>query len=166
MPSEKILKEKEAVVAAIAEDLKASLTVVFMDYRGITVEEDTALRADLRKAGVEYKVTKNSLTEKAIEKLGIEGVADFLKGPTAIAYCKDEYTAGPKVLVDHAKKIEKLSVKGGIMDGAAIDVATVEKLAKIPSKEVLIGQVAGSLQSIICSLAIGLEEVRKQKESA
>lgn len=166
MPSEKILKEKELLVAAIAEDLKASLTVVFMDYRGITVEQDTELRTELRKAGVEYKVTKNSLTEKAIEKLGIEGVDDYLKGPTAIAYCKDEYTAGPKVLVDFAKKIEQLSVKGGIMDGAAIDVATVEKLAKIPSKEVLIGQVAGSLQSIITKLAIGLEEVRKQKESA
>ncbi len=166
MPSEKILKEKEALVAAIAEDLKASLTVVFMDYRGITVEEDTELRTELRKAGVEYKVTKNSLTEKAIEKLGIEGVNDYLKGPTAIAYCKDEYTAGPKVLVDFAKKFEKLSVKGGIMDGESIDVATVEKLAKIPSKEVLIGQVAGSLQSIITKLAIGLEEVRKQKESA
>lgn len=166
MPSEKILKEKEALVSAIAEDLKASLTVVFMDYRGITVEQDTELRSELRKAGVEYKVTKNSLTEKAIEKLGIEGVDDYLKGPTAIAYCKDEYTTGPKVLVDFAKKIEQLSVKGGIMDGAAIDVATVEKLAKIPSKEVLIGQVAGSLQSIITKLAIGLEEVRKQKESA
>ncbi|MBE7057257.1 MAG: 50S ribosomal protein L10 [Ruminococcaceae bacterium] len=166
MPSAKILKEKEALVAAIAEDLKASLTVVFVDYRGITVEQDTELRTELRKAGVEYKVTKNSLTEKAIEQLGIEGVADYLKGPTAIAYCKDEYTKGPKVLADFAKKLDNLSIKGGIMDGAAIDVAAVEKLAKIPSKEVLIGQVAGSLQCIITKLAIGLDEVRKQKESA
>jgi large subunit ribosomal protein L10 len=166
MPSEKVLKEKEALVAAIAEDIKNSLTVVFMDYRGITVEQDTELRSALRKAGVEYKVTKNSLTEKAIAQLGIEGVADYLKGPTAIAYCKEEYTAGPKILVDNAKKLENLTVKGGIMDGAAIDVATVEKLAKIPSKEVLIAQVLGSLQGTIRALAVGLNAVREQKESA
>ncbi len=166
MPSEKILKEKEALVAAIAEDIKSSLTVVFMDYRGITVEQDTELRSALRKAGIEYKVTKNSLTEKAIEQLGIEGVSDYLKGPTAIAYCKEEYTAGPKILVDNAKKLENLTVKGGIMDGAAIDVATVEKLAKIPSREVLIAQILGSLQGTIRALAVGLNAVREQKESA
>lgn len=166
MPSDKILKQKEALVADIADEIKGSLTVVFMDYRGITVEEDTDLRNALRKAGIDYKVTKNSLTEKAIEQLGIEGVSDYLKGPTAIAYCKEEYTVGPKILVEKAKKLENLTVKGGIMDGTAINVATVEKLAKIPSKEVLLGQVVGSLQGIISALAIGLNAVREQKESA
>lgn len=166
MPSKKILKVKEAEVAAIADQLKESVAVVFMDYRGITVEQDTQLRTELRKAGVDYKVTKNTLTTKAVEKLGIEGLEDYLKGPTAIAYCKDDYTAGPKILSKYAKQIENLTVKGGIMDGGAIDAAGVDKLAKIPSKEVLYGQIAGSLQCIITKLAIGLDEVRKQKESA
>ena len=166
MPSKKILKEKEAVVATIVEQLKESAAVVFMDYRGITVDQDTELRNELRKAGVSYKVTKNTLTTKAVEQLGIKGVEDYLKGPTAIAYCKEDYTEGPKILSKYAKKIENLTVKGGIMDGEAIDAAAVDKLAKIPSKEVLIGQVAGSLQCIITKLAIGLVEVRKQKESA
>lgn len=166
MPSDKILKEKEAVVASISEEIKSSLTVVFVDYRGITVEEDTELRSQLRKAGVDYKVTKNSLTTKAVQKLGIEGVEDYLKGPTAIAYCKDEYTVGPKILANAAKKLENLTIKGGIMDGAAIDVATIEKLAKIPSKEVLIAQILGGLQGTIRGLAVALDAVREQKESA
>lgn len=166
MPSSKILKEKEAVVASISEELKSSLTVVFVDYRGITVEEDTELRSQLRKAGIDYKVTKNSLTTKAVQQLGIEGVEDYLKGPTAIAYCKDEYTVGPKILADAAKKLEHLNIKGGIMDGAAIDVAAVERLAKIPSKEVLIAQILGGLQGTIRGLAVALDAVREQKESA
>ena len=166
MPSNKVLKEKEAVVAEIVNQLKESVTVVFMDYRGITVDQDTELRNELRKAGVTYKVTKNTLTEKAAAQLGIEGLEDYLKGPTAIAYCGKEYAEGPKILTKYAKKIENLTVKGGIMDGAAIDAATVDKLAKIPSKEVLYGQIAGSLQCIITKLAIGLDEVRKQRESA
>lgn len=166
MPSKKVLEEKEAVVSSIVEKLQGSCTVVFMDYRGITVEEDTELRSELRKAGVEYKVTKNSLTEKALEQLGITGAEEYVKGPTAIAYCKDEYTVGPKILVAGAKKFEKLEVKGGLMDGAAIDKATIEKLAKIPSKDVLYGQIAGNLQAIIAKLAIGLNAVREQKETA
>ena len=93
-------------------------------------------------------------------------IRDSLKGPTAIAYCKDEYTVGPKILANAAKKLENLTIKGGIMDGAAIDVATIEKLAKIPSKEVLIAQILGGLQGTIRGLAVALDAVREQKESA
>ena len=165
MPSEKVLEAKKAQVVELVEVLNGATTGVLVDYRGLTVEEDTKLRNDLRAAGVKYFVVKNTLLRLAANQTGLEELDSILHGPTALAVSEDA-VAPAKVLADFAKKLENLSIKGGIMDGAAIDVAAVEKLAKIPSKEVLIGQVAGSLQCIITKLAIGLDEVRKQKESA
>ena len=166
MPSAKILEQKKQLVADLAEKMKAAKSGVIVDYCGITVEKDTALRAELRKAGVDYTVIKNTYIKKAADIAGISGFEPYLEGMTAFALSTEDPLAPAKVLCKFAESNETFKVKVGMMDGAVIEASEVEALAKIPSKEVLIGQVAGSLQSIITKLAIGLEEVRKQKESA
>lgn len=164
MPSEKILKEKEAVVASIAEDIKNAATVVFVDARGLTVDKDTELRAALRKADVSYKVRKNTLTSKAVAQLGLEGVDEFLKGPTAIAACPT-LTDAAKIINDFAKENKAIEIKGGIMEGKAISAETVKELASLPSKEVLIARLLGSLNGPITGLTIALNEYAKKLEA-
>lgn len=165
MPSEKILKEKEAVVVSIAEDIKSATTVVFVDARGLTVDKDTELRAALRKAGISYKVRKNTLTAKAVEQLGLEGVEEFLKGPTAIAACPT-LTDAAKIINDFAKENKAVEIKGGIMEGKAIDVETVKSLATLPSKEVLIARALGSLNGPITGLVIALNAIAEKQQEA
>lgn len=164
MPSQKILKEKEAVVASIAEDIKNAASVVFVDARGLTVDKDTELRASLRKAGVSYKVRKNTLTTKAAAQLGLEGVDEFLKGPTAIAACPT-LTDAAKIINDFAKENKAVEIKGGIMEGKAISAETVKELANIPSKEVLIARLLGSMNGPITGLTIALNEIAKKQEA-
>lgn len=164
MPSEKILKEKEAVVASIAEDLKNAVTVVFVDGRGLTVEKDTQLRAELRKCGVSYKVRKNTLTLKAVNQLGLEGVEDYLKGPTTIAACPS-LTDAARIINNFAKENKAVEIKGGILEGKAIDVDTVKELAALPSKETLVARVLGGLNAPITSLVIALNAVAEKKEA-
>ena len=164
MPSNKILKEKEAVVASIVEDIKNATTVIFVDARGLTVEKDTELRAALRKADVSYKVRKNTLTTKAVAQLGLEGVEEFLKGPTAVAACPT-LTDAAKIINDFAKENKAVEIKGGIMEGKAISADTVKELASLPSKEVLIARLLGSLNGPITGLTIALNEYAKKLEA-
>lgn len=164
MPSEKILKEKEAIVASIAEDIKNAASVVFVDARGLTVDKDTELRAGLRKAGVSYKVRKNMLTLKAVKDLGLEGLEDFLKGPTAIAACPT-LTDAAKIINDFSKENKALEIKGGIMEGKAINADTVKELAALPSKEMLIARALGGLNAPITSLVIALNAIAEKQEA-
>ncbi len=164
MPSEKILKEKQAVVASIAEDIKNAATVVFVDARGLTVEKDTELRAGLRKAGIRYQVRKNTLTLKAVKELGLEGLDDFLKGPTAIAACPN-LTDAAKIINNFSKENKAVEIKGGIMEGKAIDANTVKELAALPSKEVLIARALGGLNAPITSLVIALNAIAEKQEA-
>ena len=164
MPSEKILKEKEAVVASIAEDLKSATTVVFVDAIGLTVDKDTELRAELRKAGVSYKVRKNTLTTIAVKQLGLEGVDEFLKGPTAIAACPT-LTDAAKIINNFSKENKAIEIKGGIMEGKAISADTVKELASLPSKEVLIARALGSLNGPITGLVIALNAIAEKQEA-
>ena len=164
MPSNKILKEKEAVVASIVEDIKNASTVIFVDARGLTVEKDTELRAALRKADVSYKVRKNTLTTKAVAQLGLEGVEEFLKGPTAVAACPT-LTDAAKIINEFAKENKAVEIKGGIMEGKAISADTVKELASLPSKEVLIARLLGSLNGPITGLTIALNEYAKKLEA-
>lgn len=164
MPSDKILKEKEAIVASIAEDIKNASTVVFVDARGLTVEKDTELRANLRKAGVSYKVRKNTLTLKAVKDLGLEGVDEFLKGPTAIAV-SPSLTDAARIINDFAKENKAVEIKGGIMEGKAIDVNTVKELAALPSKEMLVARVLGGLNAPITGLVIALNAIAEKQEA-
>lgn len=145
-------ESKAQVVAAIKEKLEQSQSVVIVDYRGLTVEEDTELRKQLRQAGVEYKVLKNTLVARAANELGIEGLDPFLNGPTAVAFGISDPVAPAKVITEYINKTKKMSVKCGILDGKAIDVARVQALADLPSKEVLLAKMLGSMQAPISGL--------------
>lgn len=169
------LKKKEAVVDSIKEKLEASQSVVLIDYRGLTVAEVTELRNQMREAGVEYQVLKNTMIKRAAEKAGIEGLDPILEGPTAVAFGINDPVAPAKILTKFAKDTKKITIKGGVLAGNAIDVAAVENLAKLPSKEELIAKMLGSLNAPITGLVMvlsgvtskfvrTLESIRVQKE--
>ncbi len=153
MPSTQVLEQKKAQVAEIVEILKAAQTGVIVDYRGLTVEEDTNLRNELRKAGVKYFVVKNTLLRLAANETGLEALDEFLHGPTALAVSSDDAVAPAKVMCDYAKKNDKLEVKTGFMDGAVMSLDEVKTLAATPSREVLLSKVLGSLNAPISNLA-------------
>lgn len=152
MPSEKVLEAKKAQVAEIIEALKGATSGVLVDYRGLTVEEDTKLRNDLRAAGVKYFVVKNTLLRLAAKETGLEELDSILHGPTALALSEDE-VAPAKVLSEFAKDNEKLEIKSGFMDGKVLSLDEITKLAKTPNKETLIAKMMGSLNSPISGLA-------------
>ncbi|MDF2523287.1 MAG: ribosomal protein [Clostridiales bacterium] len=152
MPSEKILQQKKEVVQEISEKIKAAKAMVFADYRGLTVEQDTELRNALRKAGVEYKVVKNTLTKFAAKENGLEGLDSFLNGPTAMAVSATDPVAPAKVLAEFAKKYEKLELKVGVVEGKVIDEAGIKALAELPPREVLIAKVLGGFNAPISGL--------------
>ncbi|MCI7002846.1 MAG: 50S ribosomal protein L10 [Clostridia bacterium] len=159
------LEAKKVIVEEIKDKINKAVSLTFVDYRGLTVEEDTKMRAELRKANVEYKVYKNRLLLKALEELGMTGYADILEGTTAVAFGMHDEVSAPKILVDTAEKTKKMQVKGGILNGARIDAKMVETLAKIPSKEVLISKLLYLLQSPVRSVAIALNAIAEKKEA-
>ena len=157
MPSNAILEQKKQTVADLAEMLKNSPAGVLVNYSGITVEDDTKLRAELRKAGVKYTVMKNTLTGRACDEVGLGDMKQYLSGMTAIAIATDDAIAPAKVIKKYAEKIESFTILAGYLDGAVVDVKTVNELADIPPKEVLIGKLLGSLQSPLYGLAYVLQ---------
>ena len=159
MPSNSILAQKQAVVAELAEQLKNSPAGVVVNYQGITVEADTKMRKALREAGVEYKVLKNSLTGRACEEVGLGDMKQYLTGMTAIAIGTTDPVAPAKVLKEYAEKIESFQILAGYLDGAVVDANTVNTLADIPSKEVLIAKLLGSIKSPLYGLAYALQAV-------
>lgn len=165
MPSEKILEQKKQQVTELTEAFKGANVGVLVNYSGINVEDDTKLRKQLREAGCTYKVVKNTLLQRAFEAAGIEGMDEFLNGTTAIAYSNEGYTDAPRILYDYAKDHENFNVKCGFFDGSFMDAAEVERLAKIPSKEVLLAQVVGGFNAPIQSLVIALNAIA-EKQSA
>ena len=144
---------KEAKVAEIKEKLEKANSVVLSQYQGLTVEEDTVLRKNLREAGVEYKVYKNTLVILAAKELGLEGIVEYLEGPVAIAFGYEDVTVAARVLNDFAKDHKKLELKAGIVEGEIYDTDKIKQLATIPSKEVLIAKLLGSIKSPISSFA-------------
>ena len=159
LPSQKVLENKKAIVAQLTERFQNAQAGVLADYRGLTVEQDTALRVKLRDAGVEYTVLKNNLTRFAANAAGLEELDPILHGPTAVATSVDDVVAPAKVLVDFAKDNEALELKGGIVNGKVISLDEVKVYAAIPSKEVLISKMLGSLQSPISKLARTLQAI-------
>lgn len=159
MPSEKILESKKAMVAKLAERLKGAQAGVLTDYRGLTVDQDTQLRNKLREAGVEYTVIKNSIIHFAAKEAGLEGLDEILTGPTALATSADDVISPAKVLCDFAKENDLLEIKGGFVEGEIISIDEVKQYASIPSKEVLISKMLGSLQSPISKLARTLQAI-------
>ena len=159
MPSNKILEEKKQVVEALAAKLQSAAAGVLVKYEGITVADDTALRAALRKAGVEYTVMKNTLTGRACDIAGYGDMKQYLSGMTAIAISQDDPIAPAKIMKQYADKISTFEIKAGFVDGGILDQAGVIELAETPSKEVLLGRMMGSLQSSLYSFAYVLQAI-------
>ena len=159
MPSKSILEQKQAIVADLAEKIKNSPAGVVVNYQGITVEDDTKMRKALREAGVDYMVMKNSLTGRACDEVGMSDMKQYLTGMTAIAIASDNAVAPAKVLKEYAEKIESFQILAGYLDGAVVGVETVNRLADIPSKEVLIAKLLGSIKSPLYGLAYALQAV-------
>ena len=163
MANASIIAQKEQLVGQIVEKLQKAQSVIVFDYRGLTVAEVTALRAEMRKAGNEYVVVKNSMVERACEKIGLdESVKEMLKGPSAFAIGYDDAVSPAKVLKDTVKKLKKCEIKGGIVNGKVTDAAGIDALAELPPKEVLIARMLGSMMSPISGLAIVLDQIAKK----
>lgn len=159
MPSEKVLEQKKAQVADLVETIKAAQTGILVDYRGLNVEEDTALRNKLREAGVQYFVVKNTLLRLATKELGLEALDEILHGPTALAVSAEDAVAPAKVIADFAKENEKLEIKSGFMDGNVMTLDEVKTLAATPNKETLIAKMMGSLNAPVSNLVRLLDTI-------
>lgn len=165
MPNAKVLSEKQAVVANLSEKVKNAVSGVIVDYEGITVEEDTALRSECRSNGVHYSVVKNTLLRFAFNANNLNELDGLLNGTTALALGEDEVTAA-RVISDCAKKLEgKFEIKGGFMDGKAVSLETIQKLALIPPLPTLRAQVLGTMLAPITGLAVVLKQIA-EKQSA
>ena len=153
MPNAKVLSEKQAIVAELTEKLQGAAGGVLVDYKGITVAEDTALRAEMRKNGVDYAVVKNTLTRFAVKNAGLDELEPVLNGTTSLAVCANDPVA------EFAKKMngQKFVIKAGFVDGKVIDVAGVNALAELPSKEVLLSMLLSAMQGPVRGLAVSLD---------
>ncbi len=157
---------KQPVVAEISELLNGAASAVVVDYRGLTVAQDTELRKALRQVGVSYKVYKNTLIKRAAEGTEFAALDPNLEGPTAIAVSKDDATAPARVLAEFAKKADKLEIKGGVIEGTYYDAKGMQVIATIPSREVLLGKLLGSIQSPITNLARVLNQIAEKQAEA
>ena len=153
---------KQPIVQEISENIKDAQSVVVVDYRGLTVAEDTQLRKALREAGVTYKVYKNTLVSRAVEGTQFESLRDVLEGPNAFAISTTDATAPARVLAEFAKKADKLELKGGVVEGTYYDAAGIGVIASIPSRDVLLGRLLGSMQSPITNFARVLNQMAEK----
>ena len=157
------LELKKELVESIKSELKEANSIVFVDYRGITVAEDTAMRKEFRENNVKYKVFKNRLLVRALNELNITGYdATMFEGTTAVAYSTDE-VAPAKIFCKHQKDLKKMAVKFGIVDGQIMDQAQMEALAAIPSKEILIAMLLGTLNAPVAGLARALNAIAEKQ---
>ena len=153
---------KQPIVAEISELLDGAATAVVVDYRGLTVEQDTQLRKQLREAGITYKVYKNTMMNFAFKGTDYEALTQYLEGPSAIAISDTDATAPARIICKFAKDASKLEVKGGMVEGIAYDAAGIADIAKIPSREELISKLLGSLQSPITNFARVINQVAEK----
>ena len=153
------LQQKQEAVADVVDKLKRAHSVVVLDYRGLTVAEVSDLRSKFREAGVEYKVIKNNMLKRAADELKIEGMDDYFKGPTAVAFGYEDPVSPAKILCKFVKDVNKTEIKGGILDGKAMDAKGIESLSKLPSKEELIAKMMGSMNAPITNSALALQAI-------
>ena len=163
MPNESVLQEKQALVAALSEKLQKSVAGVVVDYKGISVADDTALRRSLREAGVEYAVIKNTMLGRAADEAGLSELKDVLEGTTALATSENDELAAAKVLCEFAEKSETFSVKAGFFGGKVISPDEVKALASVPPKDTLLAMLAGGLNATIAGLARALNAVAEKQ---
>ncbi|MEG1716356.1 MAG: 50S ribosomal protein L10 [Lachnospiraceae bacterium] len=157
---------KQPIVTAISENIKNAQSVVLVDYRGLTVEQDTALRKQLREAGIVYKVCKNTMMKRAFEGTAFEALDSYLEGPSAIAISDDDATAPARILCKFAKTAVALEVKAGVVEGNVYDAAGIQALSTVPSREVLLAKLLGSMQSPITNLARVLKQIAEKDGGA
>ena len=167
MPSQKILAAKQEAVATLAGKMRSASAGVLVKYEGITVEDDTKLRAALRAAGVEYAVLKNSITGRACDEVGYGALKEHLVGMTALAVSQDDPVAAAKIMKEYAEKVETFEIKAGFVEGEVLDQNGVMALADIPSRETLIAKMLGSMMAPLYSFARVLQaKIDKDSESA
>lgn len=166
MASEKVLKQKEEAVNSLATELKDASLVLLVDYRGITVEDVTKLRKEVREANAEYKVIKNNIIKRALNANGESGLDNLLEGPTALITSKEDYLAPAKAIYNFTKKNDFYKIKGGIIDGKVMTAEEIITIAKLPSRQELLAKLAGALLGNITKLAVALDQVKAQKENA
>ena len=166
MANQSIIKQKEEEVNALAEKMKDAKLILFADYRGINVEDVTKLRTDLRKTNSEYKIVKNNISRRALAKCEYEGLDEAVEGPTAVIIGHEDYLEPAKAIYEYTKEHDFYKIKGGIVEGKVMTAEEIITLAKLPSRETLIGMLAGGLLGTISKLAVGLDQVRIQKEGS
>lgn len=159
MPSTVVLEKKKAQVDALAERIKGSVAGVVVDYKGINVEDDTKLRKELREAGVEYTVVKNSILKRAADAAGLSGMDPVLEGTTAIATSAEDYVASARILQKYADAHDFFNVKSGYLDGEVIELSKIEALAKLPSREVLLATVCSVFNAPIAAFARAVQAI-------
>ena len=165
MANATIIEQKQQIVSALVEKIKDASSGVLVDYKGISVENDTKLRADLRKEDVHYAVVKNTLCARAFDELGFSELNDVLNGNTALALSSDQVAAA-RILNNYAKNNDHFVIKAGFVDGRILTAEEVKALAEIPSKEVLIGRILGSLQSSLYGFAYAIQAILDKKTEA
>ncbi len=159
MPSQKVLEQKQAVVAAVSDRLKNSVAGVVVSYEGINVADDTQLRKELREAGVQYTVVKNTLLGRAAEEAGLDDLKAVLEGTTALATSAEDHTAAARILSKYADKNEKFVIKSGYVDGKVVGVDTVAALAKLPTRDVLLATVCNALNATVAGFARAVQAI-------
>ena len=159
MPNAKVLEQKQQIVAELKEKLSAAVTGIVVDYKGTTVSDDTALRKELRENGVDYFVVKNTLLARAIEGTDLADMTSVLEGTTAIALSNEDYTAAARIICKFADSHENYTVKSGFLDGKVVDIDTINALAKLPSRDVLLATVLGAFQAPIAAFARAVQAI-------
>ncbi|MCB5038831.1 50S ribosomal protein L10 [Streptococcus mutans] len=162
--SEASIAKKAELVDAVAEKMKAAVSIVVVDSRGLTVEQDTVLRRNLRESAVEFKVIKNSILHRAAEKAGLEGFDDIFTGPSAVAFSNEDVVAPAKIINDFAKDAETLEIKGGAIEGAVSTKEEIQALAALPNREGLLSMLLSVLQAPVRNVAYAVKAVAESKD--
>lgn len=165
MPSASVLEQKKAIVASVSDRITNSVAGVIVDYKGISVADDTALRRELREAGVEYTVVKNTLIKLAIKGTALEGMSEVLDGTSALATSKDDYVAAARILNKYAEGHDNFSLKAGYLDGEAISMDKLMELATLPSRETLLSMVANVFSAPIAGFARAVQAIADKAEA-
>ena len=165
MASNAVIEEKEKKVDTLAEEIKAASVVLLVDYRGITVDDVTKLRSDLRDANAKYRVIKNNIIKRALDKNGDNSLDELLEGPTALIMGEEDYLAPAKIIYNFTKDHDFYKIKGGIVEGKVMTAEEIIEIAKLPSRQELLSKLAGALLANISKLAVALDQVSKQKEA-
>jgi len=164
MPNARVLSEKQAIVDALAERIRNAGAGVLVDYKGITVAEDTALRTEMRKEEVNYTVVKNTLTRKALDKLGMSELDSVLNGTTSLATAEKDPIAPFRILSDYSKKLgDRFNIKAAFMEGKVLSESEIAEMAELPSKDALYAKVLGTMIAPITGLAVCLGQILEQK---